>query len=254
MSEKDLLKENIKRENNLNKVILNLTRIEGDKNRLLEMLQGLNVGEKRIYNDDLEIFIKGNSDLKEEEKNEFLQLIEENKQIYDEIEKEVVEKLGLELEKVQKSKIKHHENKKDFDDFQESFVDLSLNSSLNSISSSHRIIQQELANLQVTPQNIDKVENLLNKIEQESIDWLKYLTEQKKNGKFVLLEDKTLDLYDVTIAETQKTLKMIEVTKEDIKGKNMESDKRKPMNNSQNINAQRDGEENIPREAEDNER
>lgn len=216
MSEKDLLKENIKRENDLNKVILNLTQLEGDKNRLMEILQSLNVGEKRIYNDELESFVECNPELKEQEREEFLQLIDENKQIYEDIEKEVVEKLGIELEKVTTSKDKSHDSRKDFEDFQESFVELSLISSLGSISSSHHIIQQELTNLQVTPQNIDKVTYLLNKTEQESIEWLKYLSEQKKMGGFTLIDDKILNLYDATIAETQKTLEMVGTFKEKI--------------------------------------
>lgn len=216
MSEKEILKENIKKENNLNKVILNLTQLEENKDRLLEMLQSINIGEKRIYNSQLETFIKSSPELKEEEREEYLTLINENQQICDEIEKQVVEKLGLEVKQTETTKNKRHEKKKDFEDFHESFVNLSLVSSLESISTSHRIIQQEIENLKITPQNVDRVTSLLNKTEAESIDWLKYLTEQKKNGNFTLLEDKILDLYDVTIAETQKTLKMVESTKEKI--------------------------------------
>lgn len=224
MSTKTQLKEAIKRENNLNKIILNLAQLEGNRERLFEILQGLNIGEKRTYNEQLENFVNSNPEVEEKERKEFLQLIDENKQIYDDIEKEIIEKLGLELKRTEKSKnAKNKKRSDDFDDFQEEFVDLSLIASLGSISSSQRIIQQEIANLQITPQNIDRVAVLLNKTEIESINWLKYLAEQKKQNQFILLDDRILDLYDVTIVETKKTLQMVDTTKEKIAGRSKES-------------------------------
>lgn len=216
MAEYKSLLKSIKKENELNEIILEVAKTVQDPDRLKEILQGINIGKKRRFNQELRICVYYSDDLPTNKnrltnmtvKEEFAHELDRSDDIFDEIEEIITKKLGIDEVKKEDDNEKSDINKNTFEDFSEEMANLSLESSLKSIVTSHRIIQQSIPDIVVTEDNYEEVLQILNDINEESGSWLAYLMMQKKNRNFTLLDEKFLDLYDETIELAKKSLEM----------------------------------------------
>jgi hypothetical protein len=243
MEDYESLLKSVQRENNLNEIILKLSKNVDDPNRLKEILQGINIGEKRKFNEELKIFIYYNEDLpsnKNEQTNKtiketFMEEIDKGNELFDQIEEIITKKLGI--DEVKKYQGDDGINKNTFSDFDEKMDELALESSLKSIETSQKIIQQSIPDIHVTKENYEEVMDLLDDINEDAGSWLSYLEMQKKNRNFTLINEEMLDLYNITIDLSKKTLKMEAQKRKEIEEKfNVKGkmDKTQQLSNTRN--------------------
>lgn len=101
----------VKTENEFLKIVLKLATKQEDHVRLGKMLYNLQIGNKRDYNKDLKGYIKGNGNLKTTHKEAFYELIEENEEIYKQIQETICEKLGYTESEIEEARIEKEKSK-----------------------------------------------------------------------------------------------------------------------------------------------
>lgn len=176
----------IQKENEFMEIVLSIAKGETNKDRLGKMLYNLQIGNRRDYNGDLKGFIKGAEKIKASHKEAFIELLEENDEIYKQVQEIICEKLEYTQEEIDLAKKQKEESeeigledprgiesdehlekeqiiasllgrkanqidtKNNFDDFHIEQVKLNLKLSLTNIKNSLDIIEENLTHIDLT--------------------------------------------------------------------------------------------------------